>query len=52
MTAPTIKRNAAKKTLDQRAPSRHDKALVAVATGPAGLSKTITFETKALALRI
>src|SRR3984893_2610581 len=27
MTAPTIKRNAAKKTLDQRAPSRHDNAL-------------------------
>ena len=27
-------------------------ALVAVAAGPAGLSKTITFETKALALRI
>jgi hypothetical protein len=27
MTAPTIKRIAAKKTLDQRAPSRHDKAL-------------------------
>jgi hypothetical protein len=29
-----------------------DTALVAVAAGPAGLSKTITFETKALALRI
>jgi hypothetical protein len=27
MTAPTIKRTAAKKTLDQRAPSRHDNAI-------------------------
>jgi hypothetical protein len=46
MTAPTIKRNTAKMTLDQRAPSRHVNALIAYP-----IKILPRFETKALERR-